>query len=236
MPPSLSMAGRLGSRRRSTSGAAASLLGPTALTLSALSLAALTGCAATVPAPIAASSDQSAPASAASAAETPSPETFFDQPSSGFSAAIKLPRAVRLDPSATELVYTLEVEGREPQRDVWTMPLEQDPSVIALLADEETPEAAIYVFAVPAEAQTRLQEVQRQIAGFRKTGVTGAFSIGVSPRNLCRLAPLDAGLHLVDMYWRTDQTAGFAPLAADVDLRDLLGGGPDLFSILPLCD
>lgn len=195
-------------------------------------VATLTGCVAADQEHAPGASEQ--PEIAATA--TPSPEMLFDKPTTGFSAAIKLPRAIRLDPNATELVYTLEVEGRDPQREIWAMSLEQDPTVTGLLAEEETPDAAIYVFAVPVEAQQRLSDVQRQIAEFREAGVSGAFSIGISPRNICREAPLEAGLQLVDMYWRTDQTDGFAPIAADVDLRELIGGGPDLFSLIPRCD
>ena len=150
-------------------------------------------------------------------------------------AAVKLPRAIRPRPQGVTLRIGVRLRSGHEDFQDFLLREASDAGEMAALEDERDADTHIFAFQLdPAEAQ--------RLAAFRdglkrkqaeKGSRGGALTIAIRP-DACRTGELPSGPVRATTYLRTAETAGYVPLARDVDLRTVVSGR-DVVAEIPLC-
>jgi hypothetical protein len=149
-------------------------------------------------------------------------------------AAIKLPRAVT--PKGVALRISVKLaNGREESED-FILREASDPSDPLELRQELDARSHIFAYRLDARETARLAAFRDALLKKQAAsgGKGGALTIAVRPE-ACRTGELPTQALLVTTYLRTPETAGYVPLARDVDLR-MLSGQRDVAAVLPPCE
>jgi hypothetical protein len=143
-------------------------------------------------------------------------------------AAVKLPRTVRPRPQGVALRISVKLASGHEAFEDFTLREVSQPNDLLDLRQELDADSHIFAYRLDEREVARLAAFrdglqEKQAA---RGGKGGALAIAVRP-DACRTGELSGRTLHVTTYLRTMETAGYVPLARDVDLRTLI---PDAMS------
>src|SRR5262249_34623897 len=147
--------------------------------------------------------------------------------------AVKVPEAVTVRAEGTVLRIAVTLaDGTEQARD-FSLREVTDAAELRSLAGEASAGARLFAFALSESDIAQLRVFRAGLIARQKGGSGGAISIAVLPQ-ACRSGALPADAVLFTTYLRTAETGDYVPLARDLDLRTV-GGGGDIAALMPPC-